>query len=61
MQIPLCKKKSFFWGGGYCVANVCPCAALYRPAVEVVMPQNGIYHEGLTALADAFSNNPNLR
>ena len=28
---------------------------------EVVMPQNGIYHEGLTALADAFSNNPNLR
>jgi hypothetical protein len=28
---------------------------------EVVMPQNGIYHEGLTALAEAFSHNPNLR
>jgi len=28
---------------------------------EVTMPQNGIYHDGLTALADAFSNNPNLR
>merc|ERR1719481_10356 len=28
---------------------------------EVVMPQNGIYHEGLSALADAFSHNPNLR
>ena len=28
---------------------------------EVVMPQNGIYHEGIEALADAFSNNPNLR
>merc|ERR1719219_3396343 len=25
------------------------------------MPQNGIYHVGLTALADAFSCNPNLR
>ena len=25
------------------------------------MPQNGIYYEGLTALADAFSNNPNLK
>ena len=28
---------------------------------EVVMPQNGIYHEGIAALSDAFSNNPNLR
>lgn len=28
---------------------------------EVVMPQNGIYHEGISALSDAFSNNPNLR
>ena len=28
---------------------------------EVVMPQNGIYFEGLTALAAAFANNPNLR
>ena len=28
---------------------------------EVVMPQNGIYHEGIEALADAFSNNPNLK
>lgn len=25
------------------------------------MPQNGIYHEGLTALSDAFASNPNLR
>ena len=28
---------------------------------EVVMPQNGIYHEGIEALSDAFSSNPNLR
>ncbi|TRY72155.1 hypothetical protein TCAL_00256 [Tigriopus californicus] len=28
---------------------------------EVVMPQNGIYHEGIAALTDAFANNPNLR
>merc|ERR1719239_550431 len=28
---------------------------------EVVMPQNGIYHEGLAALAEAFSHNPNLK
>jgi Ran GTPase-activating protein 1 len=28
---------------------------------EVVMPQNGIYHVGIAALSDAFSNNPNLR
>jgi hypothetical protein len=28
---------------------------------EVVMPQNVIYFEGLTALAEAFSHNPNLR
>ena len=28
---------------------------------EVVMPQNGIYHEGLAALADAFSHNPNMK
>ena len=25
------------------------------------MPQNGIYHEGIHALADAFSHNPNLK
>jgi Ran GTPase-activating protein 1 len=25
------------------------------------MPQNGIYHEGISALADAFSVNPNLK
>ena len=31
-------------------------------SLEVVdMPQNGIYYEGLSALADAFVNNPNLR
>ena len=28
---------------------------------EVVMPQNGIYHEGIEALSDAFASNPNLR
>lgn len=28
---------------------------------EVVMPQNGIFHEGIAALAEAFSVNPNLR
>jgi hypothetical protein len=28
---------------------------------EVVMPQNGIYHVGIEALADAWGNNPNLR
>ena len=28
---------------------------------EVVMPQNGIYHEGIEALTDAFTSNPNLR
>ena len=28
---------------------------------EVVMPQNGIYHEGIEALADAWGNNPKLR
>ena len=28
---------------------------------EVVIPQNGIYHEGIAALSDAFANNPNLR
>ena len=28
---------------------------------EVVMPQNGIYHEGIAALTDAFAANPNLR
>ena len=28
---------------------------------EVAMPQNGINHEGITALADAFASNTNLR
>lgn len=28
---------------------------------EVAMPQNGIFHEGIAALADAFSTNNNLR
>ena len=28
---------------------------------EVRMPQNGIYHEGITALAEAFAHNKNLR
>ncbi|KAL4720347.1 hypothetical protein ACJJTC_007881, partial [Scirpophaga incertulas] len=27
---------------------------------EVAMPQNGIYHVGISALSDAFKNNPNL-
>ena len=27
---------------------------------EVVMPQNGIYHQGVTSLAEAFDKNPNL-
>ena len=25
------------------------------------MPQNGIYHEGITALSEAFMQNPNLQ
>ena len=25
------------------------------------MPQNGIQHEGITALAEAFKSNPNLK
>lgn len=25
------------------------------------MPQNGIYHVGVTALADAFAHNPGMR
>lgn len=25
------------------------------------MPQNGIYHEGISALAEAFGRNPNLK
>ena len=29
--------------------------------VEVSMPQNGIYMEGIAVLADAFRNNPNLQ
>ena len=28
---------------------------------EVAMPQNGINHEGITALSDAFASNTNLR
>jgi len=28
---------------------------------EVVMPQNGIYHIGISALAEAFTANKNLR
>jgi Ran GTPase-activating protein 1 len=28
---------------------------------EVVMPQNGIYHAGITALSEAFMHNANLR
>ncbi|XP_068240751.1 ran GTPase-activating protein 1 [Palaemon carinicauda] len=28
---------------------------------HVAMPQNGIFHEGIAALAEAFSQNPNLR
>lgn len=28
---------------------------------EVAMPQNGIYAEGITALAEAFAENKNLR
>lgn len=28
---------------------------------EVAMPQNGIYHVGITALSEAFIQNPNLR
>ncbi|KAF2351528.1 Leucine-rich repeat [Trinorchestia longiramus] len=28
---------------------------------EIVMPQNGIFHEGIAALAEALSHNPNLR
>ena len=28
---------------------------------EVAMPQNGIFHEGIAALAKAFSKNENLR
>lgn len=28
---------------------------------EVTMPQNGIYHVGIAALADAFSYNPQMR
>ena len=28
--------------------------------VEVSMPQNGIYHEGIASLAEAFGNNPKL-
>ncbi len=43
--------------------NVCAAEVfqLMGSLEEVVMPQNGIYHEGLTALAEAFSHNPNLR
>ena len=28
---------------------------------EVSMPQNGIFFEGITALAEGLSHNPNLR
>jgi Ran GTPase-activating protein 1 len=28
---------------------------------EVRMPQNGIFHEGITALAEAFAFNPKLK
>ncbi len=28
--------------------------------IEVSLPQNGIYHEGISALAQAFGNNKNL-
>ena len=28
---------------------------------EVQMPQNGIYHAGITALSEAFAKNPNMR
>lgn len=28
---------------------------------EVAMPQNGIFHEGIAALAQAFSTNPGIR
>ena len=28
---------------------------------EVQMPQNGILHEGVAALAEAFKSNPNLK
>ena len=28
---------------------------------EVAMPQNGIYHIGITALSEAFTHNPNLQ
>ena len=28
---------------------------------EVQMPQNGIYHPGITALSEAFAKNPNMR
>lgn len=27
----------------------------------VAMPQNGIYHPGISALSDAFKNNPNMK
>lgn len=29
--------------------------------VEVSTPQNGIYHKGVSALSDAFKNNPHLK
>jgi Ran GTPase-activating protein 1 len=28
---------------------------------EIAMPQNGIYHEGVSALSDAFIHNKNLQ
>ncbi|KPJ20783.1 Ran GTPase-activating protein 1, partial [Papilio xuthus] len=27
---------------------------------EIAMPQNGIYHKGVSALSEAFKHNPNL-
>lgn len=28
---------------------------------QVAMPQNGIYHPGITALSEAFKSNPNMK
>jgi len=39
---------------------VAPAQAM-KSLVEVHMPQNGINHKGITALADAFSSNKQLR
>ncbi len=33
---------------------------MLQSLVEVAIPQNGIYHEGITALASALGKNKNL-